>query len=148
MYPLTITSTLLLALSAGAFAKLNTSTGTANMTITWYEFDNCDQNGPTKQTQPIAGFTDGLDYGVNTVPTAINGANSTMLSYKLSRPTTPDEQLDFSGPTKGMGDLNGVQAACTLFHETTSPDSNGNVLKDNQCYGLLLGPASVSCCLP
>ena len=68
----------------------------------------------------------------------------TFLSYSLSRATTLQEQLDISGPTKGMGSLDGNPQQCTLFHETTSPDSNGNPLVANQCYGLLLGPAEVS----
>lgn len=78
-----------------------------------------------------------------------------ILSYSLSRATTLREQLDFSGPAKdgagsgsgsGSGsDDDGVPQQCALFHETTSPDSNGHVLMAEHCYGFLTGPAEVSC---
>lgn len=76
-----------------------------------------------------------MEYGSQT---PISG---TFLSYMLSRNTTLNEQLDISGPTKGMGVLDGNPGACTLYHETTSPDSNGNTLAGNKCYGLLNGQA-------
>ena len=44
----------------------------------------------------------------------------------------------------GMGILDGLpQQECTLYHETTNPNSNGNPLETGACYGLLLGQAEV-----
>ena len=43
-----------------------------------------------------------------------------------------------------MGELDGNPEQCTLFHETTSPDSNRNTVAANKCYGLLNGQAQVS----
>ena len=40
--------------------------------------------------------------------------------------------------------LHGEVQQCTLFHETTSPDTNGNSLAAHQCYGIQLGPVEVS----
>ena len=112
----------------------------SNMDITVSDGPNCNRDS----------------YGVNyTVPlpygdqnTNFNNDSMQILSYSLSRATTRQEQLDFSGPTKGMGALNGDPAQCTLFHETTSPDSNGNTLAAGVCYGLLNGPAEVSIIIP
>ena len=80
-----------------------------------------------------------MEYGSQTTI-----AEGSFLSYTLSRSTTLNEQLDISGPTPGMGELDGNPQLCTLFHETTSPDLNGNPLVGGTCYGLLNGPAEVS----
>ncbi|KAL9074082.1 MAG: hypothetical protein Q9161_002491 [Pseudevernia consocians] len=104
------------------------------MTITAYSGLNCNSNGTG------ATYSAPVPYNQNSMPVT-NGTVEPILSYTLSRNTDLSEQLDFSGPTKGMGALNGEPSDCTLFHETTSPDSNGNPLSANVCYGLLLGPA-------
>lgn len=98
---------------------------------------NCNSNGTGTNVSQA------MTYSENTSP-YINGALMPFLSYTLSRNTNLQEQLDFSGSTKGMGMLHGVPQQCTLFHETTSPDSNGNSLSANVSYGLLLGSAQVS----
>lgn len=155
MYTLTLAKTILLAMSAGTLAAkaapTNTTAGpqSANMTIVIYTTQNCNSNGTGSDMVPNGNgqnFTFTMDYDSN-YWTGAEG-NATFLSYRLSRPTTLEEQLDFSGPTPGMGDLNGIVAQCTLFHETASPDSNGHILEANQCYGLLLGPAEVSFLFP
>ena len=141
-YSLTPAKVVLLALSAGtlaAAAPANSSSpgsGPSNMTITAYSGLNCNSNGTG------ATYSAPVPYNENAMPVT-NGTVEPILSYTLSRNTDLSEQLDFSGPTKGMGALNGEPSQCTLFHETTSPDSNGNPLSANVCYGLLLGPAEV-----
>lgn len=142
MYSLTVAKSILLALSAGTLATAapanvsSSGSGPSNMTITLYSGVNCNSNATgTNQTES-------LQYNQNTVPGSNNEA-APFLSYTLGRNTDLSEQLDFSGPTKGMGVLNGEPAECTLFHETSSPDSNGHPLSANVCYGLLLGPAEV-----
>ena len=138
MYTPILARTLLLALSASTLATAtyqNTSTVQAtNMNITLYAEPNCNSNGSA------ADWTAVMEYGRQ----ALVGNATFFLSYTLSRNTTLNEQLDFSGPTKGMGSLDGNPEQCTLFHETTSPDSNGNTLAENICYGLLNGQAQVS----
>ncbi|KAM0805952.1 hypothetical protein BDR22DRAFT_816823 [Usnea florida] len=134
MYTLNLARTLLLALSASTLATAgysNTSTvaGT-NMNITVFVDPNCNSNVTAGSALLV------MEYGSQT---AIG--NATFQSYMLSRDTTLQEQLDISGPTKGMGVLDGNPQECTLFHETTSPDSNGHTLAGNKCYGLLNGPA-------
>ncbi|CAD6585729.1 MAG: hypothetical protein ASARMPRED_002294 [Alectoria sarmentosa] len=131
MYTLTLLTPLLLTLPARTLAQ--TPPPPSNMTITVSSGPNCNSNGTGLN------FTLPLPYDAQT--TGFNNDSMTFLSYSLSRATTLQEQLDISGPTKGMGSLDGNPQQCTLFHETTSPDSNGNPLVANQCYGLLLGPA-------
>ncbi|KAF6223847.1 hypothetical protein HO173_013179 [Letharia columbiana] len=134
MHSLTLVSSILLALSAGTLAQNTSASNKAsNMIITVSDGLNCNQNGTG------INFTTPLLYNVQT--TNFDNNSMQILSYSLSRATTLQEQLDFSGPTRGMGTVNGDPEQCTLFHETTSPNSNGNTLVANQCYGLLLGPA-------
>ncbi len=142
MYSITLLQPILLALSAGtlamaqnAIAVAQNATNAPNMTITIFEQPNCYTNS-----------TNGTEYAPMTYGQEMTTVNASwqIQSYKLSRNTTLHEHLDFSGPTNGMGDLDGIPAQCTLFHETTSSDSNGNTLVADTCYGLLLGPAQVS----
>ncbi|CAF9943797.1 MAG: hypothetical protein ALECFALPRED_001339 [Alectoria fallacina] len=128
MYTLTLLTPLFLTLTA---RTLGQTPPPSNMTITVYSGLNCNPNGTS--------FTLPLPYNVQ--ETNFDNDSMPFLSYSLSRATTLQEQLDISGPTKGMGSLDGNPQQCTLFHETTSPDSNGNPLMANHCYGLLLGPA-------
>lgn len=137
MYSITLLKPILLALSAGTLAMAQDATNATNMNITVFAQPNCYVNSTNGSQYGIAPLT----YGHNMVSSV---AGWQMQSYKLSRNTTLQEQLDFSGSTKGMGSVDGIPWQCTLYHETTSPDSNGNTLVADTCYGLLLGPAQVS----
>ena len=120
MYTLILARTILLALSASTLATAtyqDTSTLQAtNMNITLYGLENCNSN-----VSALVGHAH-ISYGEQTP------ADFTFLSYMLSRDTTLNEQLDISGPTPGMGVVDGNPEECTLYHETTSPDSNGHSL--------------------
>ncbi|MCJ1454639.1 hypothetical protein MMC28_004992 [Mycoblastus sanguinarius] len=63
-----------------------------------------------------------------------------VVSYNVSRPLVMGEQLDFSDYAPGVApyspDVNGVASGCTLFLETTNPDSNNHMLTNNVCYEL------------
>lgn len=137
MYSIALLNPILLAMSAGTLAKAapQSSPQSSNMMITVSDGLNCNQDSGNNYTVPLP---------YNTQITNFNNDSMQIQSYSLSRATTLQEQLDFSGPTRGMGAVDGLPEQCTLFHETTSPDSNGNSLAANLCYGLLLGPAEVS----
>lgn len=133
MYTPSLALPILAALAASTLAQGSSlsNSSPANMTITVYSALECTGSGSVGTVT------------YNTLTTGLCG-NGTFLSYELSRDTTLQEQLGFSGPTPCMGVLDGNPKECTLYHETTSPDSNGNPLKANTCYGLRLGPAEVS----
>ena len=65
-------------------------------------------------------------------------------SYNLSRDLTAEEQLDWSVYTPNEGAIDKVPGACTLFVETSSPDSNNQPLKGNTCYSIQSGQANIS----
>lgn len=130
MYTLSLVLPILAALGARTLAQGDSNSSPTNMNLTIFTGPDC-TGGSSTET---------LKYGT---PSWVK--NDVLFnSYKLSRNTTHQEQLDFSGPTPGMGSLDGLPQQCTLYHETTSPDSNGNTLAADKCYGLLLGPAGVS----
>lgn len=130
MYTLHPITALLLALSTHTLAD-TTPTNNANLTLTAYQLANC--NGTT----PSTFFP--LNYGQDAW-----GAMGQFNSYTLSRATTLQEQLDFSGPAENVGSLYGIPQVCMLFHETASPGSNEEGLEEGTCYELGLGAAQVS----
>lgn len=128
---------LLLALTPLTSAQ--SSTLSTNMSIQIYSLPGCPPPTPSSTTNSTWNYQ--LTYNTDIVFPHV----PSFQSYELSRDTTLQEQLDFSESTPNEGDLYGIdKGQCTLFHETTSPDSNGNPLKAETCYGLEEGAAEVS----
>lgn len=93
----------------------------ATLVITTYPAYNCDGSiHPSAQN--------GMRYDVPAI--------RTISSYTLSRDLIAGEQLDFSYPGPDE-DGNKSGDPCSQFLETSNPDSNGNLLKEGICYGLV-----------
>ena len=135
MYSTALAYSVLLALSAGALADQNASVNHA-MNMTFFGNQDC------AETVPPSSGTHGLAWDENQFAWG-TGEIFKFLSYKLSRATTPDEQLDFSGANNNGSDPYGLGEYCASFIETASPGVGGSTLNANQCYNLT-GPASVS----
>ena len=139
MYSTVLAYSALLALSAGTLAAADQNANANHaMNLTLFGNQDCAETVPPSYT-----IFD-LSWNLNQWPINSNYNESfAFLSYKLSRATTLDEQLDFSGANEDGSDPDGLGMLCALFHETASPDAKGDALNANQCYNLT-GPASVS----
>ncbi|KAL9629522.1 MAG: hypothetical protein Q9164_006846, partial [Protoblastenia rupestris] len=76
--------------------------------------------------------------GTRTDATAFYNKNfvTSVYSYQISRDMASWEQLDFSWSSADGQSMHGQPQACSNFLERTNPDSNGNMLHPNVCYGL------------
>ena len=137
MYSTILAYSVLLALSAGTLATTDQNAN-ANHTMDIILFGNQD----CAETVPPSEITCGLGWNQNEIVWGINQTFA-FLSYKLSRATTLEEQLDFSGANKDGSGPHGLGVLCALFHETARSGVEGDTLNPNQCYNLT-GPASVS----
>ena len=139
MYSTVLAYSALLALSAGTLAAADQNANAHQaMNVTIFGNPDC------AETVPSSELTYEAVWNQNEMPWGSDVNQSfAFLSYKLSRATTLDEQLDFSGANNDSSDPHGLGIMCALFHETASPDANGDALNANQCYNLT-GPASVS----
>ena len=138
MYSTVLAYSVLLALSAGSLATADQNANVDHaMNITLFGNPDC------AETKQLSNITSGLGWNQNEVVWGINDQKFAYLSYKLSRATTLEEQLDFSGANDDGSDPLHLGVLCALFHETASPDVEGHALNANQCYNLTK-PASVS----
>ena len=137
MYSTVLAYSVLLALSAGPLATANQNANVDHsMNITIFGNQDC------AETVPPSEMTYGMGWNQNEIAWG-NNEGFAFLSYKLSRATTLEERLDFSGANKDGSDPYGLGVLCASFHETASPDVKGYTLNASQCYNLT-GPASVS----
>ena len=138
MYSTVLAYSVLLVLSAGTLATADQNANVDHaMNITLFGNPDC---AGTKQ---LSNITSGLGWNQNEVVWGIDNQTVKYLSYKLSRATTQEEQLDFSGANEDGSDPHDLGPLCALFHETASPGAEGHTLNANQCYNLTK-PATVS----